>query len=92
MSITNEAQTEAVKGLNVTFDSIEAQALINALNAVSTNPTIATVSTYGSVKKMNDPGTIPSDATLAFVISVINDYRDKLIAAGLLEAGAGGSS
>jgi hypothetical protein len=92
MSITTAAQTEALKGLNVTFDTIEAQALINAFEALSTNPTLATVSTYGTVKKMNDPGTIPSNSTLAFVIAVINDYRDKLIAAGLLEEGAGGGS
>ena len=87
-----EAEMAATTALNPYFDTSEVQALLQALAAVNAYPNLASTGTEGAVKRLNDPGLLTAGQSTDVVIAYLNDLRDKLIAAGMLEGGQGGGS
>lgn len=77
---------------NPYFDTSEVQSLLQGSAPVLDNPRLATTGSIGAVKQLTDPGTLPADATLPFVIAYLNALRDAFIAALMMDASAGGGS
>lgn len=92
MTLPTDITSAVAQALNGHFDVNESTGIIQSLNEIYSNPRLATLGSVGSVLKMTDPGTVPVDATLAFLISYMNTLRDIFIAARMVEEGAGGGS
>lgn len=88
----DEARVGIASELNPFFDVTEVGALLRAYDITLQYPQLATGATQGAVLKLTDPGTVPTESDLAFVIAYLNTLRLSFIAAGMLEEGAGGSS
>ena len=57
---------------NPYFDTSEVQSLLQGSAPVLDNPRLATTGSIGAVKQLTDPGTLPADATLPFVIAYLS--------------------
>lgn len=92
MALSAETTAAIAQALNGHFDVNEVTGILAALNEINGAPRVASTSAVGAVLKMTDPGTVPSNSTLAFVITYLNTLRDIFVAAGMLEPGQGGGS
>lgn len=92
MTTQEELLTQLYTEVNPHFDGLEAEAIVHSILIARASPLLASTAAPGAVKMLTDPGTIPLGSSTDFVISYLNSFRDALIAAGMLDPGAGGGS